>query len=347
VINSLKVIIFYLAAVWFFAYCVMTSRPAPAVLCLGFFIIIPVTLLQSTWLLACYMNKLGLQLLLQKQYVLAQRCARCGSGLAGWWANIFKLTGTQNPAVSGIFLGNLLVLADSAFMNKQLDEAIAVRKQMVEVASAVDYQCSAAKSCDFLAFLFKKQKDKVHARHWAERALAYYNKLSNATCACGKGHEELLGKHAALYAQLALDSQDEGFINAADGAARKAVELIDKCDLSKAEVALMRLMNYYYKNKNWDDFVPVADRYKQLQFADDQKSSIYMLALTHRRLGLIYTVQGQRDQAEASARTGIECARRANRPELVAKLESDLANLHNNLDIKVQVDDEGPSETLS
>lgn len=326
-VNNIKAVIFFLASVWFITYCLTTSSPNPLVLCLGFFVIIPVTILQSSWFAARYLPRAGGFFLTKKNYQLSFLCGSLGSDLCAWWDNWFKLAGMQNIFLSKIYLHNLLVKADSYYLTNKIDEAIATRKQMVEVASAAGYDCDAAKACDFLAFFYRKKKDTTHARHWTERAIAYYGKLSAESCTCRKGHDHLIGKHAALYAWNALDSQTQGFSNAADGAARKAEELITSCQAGQAEVALMRLMDYYFKAKNWQKFAPAAERYLKGKWTDDQKSSLFLAGQAHSRLGDMYKEEGKYDQAEASYAAGMDFARRAGRNDLVTKLQEASANL--------------------
>jgi tetratricopeptide (TPR) repeat protein len=325
--NYIKAVIFFLASIWFITYCLTTSSPNPLVLCLGFFVIMPITMLQWTWFAAQYLPRIGGFFLTKKNYQLSLLCSSAGCDLCAWWDNWFKLAGMQNLVLSRVYLHNLVVKADSFYLSDKIEEAIAIRKQIVEVASAAGYNCDAAKACDFLAFFYRKKKDTVHARHWTERAIAYYGNLSPESCICGKTHAHLSGKHAALLAWNALDSQTQGFSNAADGAARKAEEILSGCQVGQGEVALMRLMDYYFKAKNWEKFAPAAERYLKGKWTDEQKSSLFLAGQAYNRLGDMYMEEGKYDQAEASYTAGMDFARRAGRNDLITKIEKASAKL--------------------
>ena len=290
--------------------------------------LVPMTVLRLTWVLALSLGNLSAWLLIQKQPDGAELVARLSCSINAWWFNLFRLAGKDAPAISFRYLKSLILVATSLMARGKVDEEIEIRKQIVELASSSDYFCDAAKSCDFLAWLHRKKKDIVHSKHWAERAIGYYERLDNDVCACRKQEHNLHGKLASLEAWFAKDLLREGFLPAAEMRAQKALALIGKCSDDEADLAMMRLMDFFFDSKDWKNFEPIANRYIAIRHPETDKTKMYVAGQALIRLGTIYGATPDKyPQAETALLSGIEYAKKSGRDGLLTKGQSALAAL--------------------
>jgi hypothetical protein len=255
-----KRILFFVPITLFIAYLCTSQNPSPLMLCLGSFVVIPVTLVPFILLLGIMLSQIAARLYAKKQFRPALQCALYGSKICACYANVYKAAGNDNPFLPMTDLRNLSVISHCLSISGKMDEAVAVGKQLVEAASADGFNCIAARGCENLAHLFREAKDEVHARHWTERALSYFARLSGEGCSCRTGHSYVLGQYAALQARLALDSQSAGSGNAAQIAASKAEEILGTVDPADGELALRRLIDFYLNTKDWEKLDGAGER---------------------------------------------------------------------------------------
>ena len=313
-------------SVWLIVYCCTTQNVPFLILFLGWFLLISLTVLRLTWLLMIVLSHICALLMINKQFGWAELCARCCNSICSWWFNLCKISGKDGPGIIWSFLDSLVILANCYTATGKIDDEIEIRQQIVELASSLKYYCCVAESCDSLAYLFLRKKDRVHARHWAERAIGYYEQSVNGACVCPKEHKDLNGKRAALHATLAEESLHEGFASTAEVHAQKAEELIRNCPDTEAYIAVLRLMNFYFEAKHWEQFQLIANRYLTTQQSNgDSSSYLADQAIIQIRFGTIYAEAGDYSQAESSILSGIELAKRSGDKKLTARGESVLA----------------------
>jgi tetratricopeptide (TPR) repeat protein len=289
-------------------------------------LLIPVTALRLVWLSMLISTSLCARMMTQKKLLLAEGYARYSNSVCACWFNVQQTAGADFPGITLSYLRSLINLCNCLTATGKVDEEIGLRQQAVEIASRSSYYCDAGKSADSLSWLYRRKKDLVHARHWAERAVGYYEKLLSEACGCGKTHD-FTGKHAAVQAWLAEDCWHEKATVAAEQRARKAMDLIGKCTDTDAEVALIRLMDYFFDLQDWAQFQPVAHRYLSMKHAEDDKTHSYLTGQALIRLGSMHTEKGEYSEAEAELLRGLELARRTGKEKILARAESALSEL--------------------
>jgi tetratricopeptide (TPR) repeat protein len=318
-------------SVWFIVYCSTTQNVPPLTLFLGWFFLIPAAMLSLIWLVMLALANISALMLARKQFGYAEQCARYNNTICSWWFNLHRLAGRESPGITLAFLRSLVILANCLTASGKIDDEIGIRQQIVESASSSGYYCDAAKSCDFLVWLYRRKKDNVHARHWADRTVGYYERLSDGICACRKEHNNLEGNHAALQAWLADDSMSKGVASAAEHHVQKAMDLISNCSDADAEIALARLMDFFFKSNDWQRFEAIVNRYLAIKHFDDA-NYLYLAGQALIRLGTIHGEAAKYSQAETELLSGIDLAKRSGRTGLLAKGESALNTLRKKQD---------------
>jgi len=327
---NVQTTLLFVASIWFITYCCITQNVPSVTLFFGWFILIPLTVLRTTWLLALNLGNISAWLLTKKQSGYAELLARWNSSICAWWFNLSRLAGKDAPIVTLRYLRSLTLLATCLTVTEKLDEEIGVRQQVVDLASSSGYYCDAARSCDFLAWRFRKKKDTVHGKHWAERAIGYYERLAKDACACRREHDNLKPKEAALQAWFAKDSFRAGLGAAAEQRAQKAKDLIANCSDVDAELTLIRLMDYFFESNKSNEFEPIANRYLAIKHSEKDPNEMFLVGNALVRLGTIYgATPDKSSQAEAALLSGIEYIKKSGREGMLTKVQPVLDALRN------------------
>lgn len=317
------------ACIWFIVYFCTASGISPILLFFGWFLLVPFTALRMTVVLVVATCWIAGVCLARKQFYLARICGLVGARIASMWLSLLKMAAMNPNAMARLYLGHAEAVATSCLLLGRFDEGIAVRQQMLQVAAECKFNCLAAKTCDSMAHLFRKKKDLVHARHFTQLAVEYYA-LAGTSCNCTQpatSHARLDAKQAALLAWLAEDSQAQGFAEAAARRARQAEELIEHCKDNECEIALIRLMDYFFKAADWTKFEVVAHRYLNIKHAESDQVSCFHEGNAWERLGKHYCETHKYDKAETALVKAVQLAKRSQRPKLLARAEASLAEL--------------------
>lgn len=151
---------------------------------IGSFFLLFLACLRLFWLLIFVPQDLSGMFLSAKRYQQALKWARFSSDIFHFW---FKMTGESgrpaDPGYVRLFLATDANLADCALAAGELDAAVSVWKEIVEVATTYGFYCLATEYSSRLFDAF--EGDKGEARPWAEKALYSWARIKK-DCPCGE-----------------------------------------------------------------------------------------------------------------------------------------------------------------